>query len=358
MAALILKGPIKKGTVTFGASDTIKDVTIVDVVLAKSILLFSGKINNSSPKAFLVTGRLLNTTTIRFERDTASSATNSYSWQVIEFSAGITVEHLFVDLLTTSRDVTINEVDLAKAFPIITYMSDGDVFGGNDLYTAEITTITNVQFKAAVAPPAAARIACQIVEIDDATVQKLTGTTDTDDSTDVAITAVTLAKTFWFLTFRGNFTTNNDDLVIAQSDTTTNIKLTRASGTSNAYNFIIYVVEIANNLVVEQVLTTILSGDTSISKTITAITEINTALLISGLYQIDGKHNGSVDDAGKIQHQLILDSATQFTSTRTTSSGATTTSQVHVLEFTTAVAKLLEREYPRGINRGITRGVI
>ncbi len=361
MAAPLLKGPILKGVVVFGSGDTEKDVTLSRTVTkGKSWLTLSGFINSSNPAQSSITWRILDNDTIRLNRNTAAAGTNSYAWELKEYSEGVTVEHLYVTPDDGDFPQAIAPVDTGKSFPQINVLNTGSILNADDLWSAEITTSTNCQLKANNFN-SAVRIALQIVTIDDSTVTKYTGTTDTDGSTPVALSpSIVLAEAFWVLSYTSNSATvNAEDLIVAYSDAVDNINLVRAKSSSSLeFIYVLYTVNVNNNLTVQQKSFDIVTATLSDTVALTEVVEANTSLLSNGTYSTWGVSDLSSDDAGVAQAKFILTSNILATITRQKTDTAFLKGHFQALEWVAAASGgLVDREYPRGVNRGITRGV-
>jgi hypothetical protein len=335
MAALVVASN-QTGVTSIASDATYTDVTISSVVVAKSIVLFSCYSNSDQPTYYTFTACLTSSTNLRVARKTTGDIAMSIRWQVIEFATGASVQQLYITPEDEyAHDETITSVNTAKSFPILTLINQGSLLNNDDLWTARITSATNVQFGCATNVDYENKVlCCQIVTIDDATVAEYTGTTDTDGSTSVTISAVTLAKTFEFFTFKYNGSIFNRTMIIPVPTSTTNINFTRQlTSAGGAYDYSLYVVSISDNLTVQNIASEIASSASSVSSTITSVTTSNTVLNNNGLYQAWGSANAADDDAAKGQVRLTLDSATQFTVDRYDDPALICDTHVQVLDF-------------------------
>jgi hypothetical protein len=181
-----------------------------------------------------VSGRLSSTTNIYFTRGAAEPQV-TVQWEVISYSSGITVQ-------TVSRvnswggnpqNITITSVDTSKSFPIVTFAGDS---GGGAAPAAQVrlSSSTNIQLNT---PQNnwGGEITIQVVTIDDASVQLVTGNLDTDAQTDVTISTVDMSKTFLECTWMysgANQSLNGYDVVNHILTSTTNVQFNRQRSSS------------------------------------------------------------------------------------------------------------------------------
>lgn len=339
MAALILK-QIERGQVTWGATDTSKTVTLTTALtdVAKTILLFNARSGSGSPIDYHVLGKVSSTTQIVFERAaTPNDSTCIVEYQVIEFVQGITVQHFAFNQATTTVNTAITAVDLAKTFIIMTFRSTGSTLGADDFMMAQLTSTTNLETTAGTTATAQ-NMAVQVVQIDEASVQTMTGSYGTGATADLTVTTIDPAKTFWFFTAKqstGNVVGSGIPY-LAYVNTTT-LRFTRTSASSVDWTYVTYVVSLSAGVTVQNIATTIASGAATGSPTITAITVKDTALNINGLYQHFVSCDSSDDDAGGFAITLSGLTTTAFTATRVDSPALVATTNVQVLSFVSSV---------------------
>ena len=335
MASLILK-QIERGTVLFAAADTTKTVTLATALTdtAKTVLLFSSKSNSSDSVNYQVLGRVLSTTQIQFERIGSPSFACTVEYQVIEFTQGITVQHFYFSQTSGTINTTITAVTLAKAFPIITIAQSGTSFGANDLMSAEITTTTNLQ--TIMSNFSTCPVAVQVVEIDDAAVQKLKPAAWTTGATlNVTVTTIDPAKTFWFFSLTDNTSANCDQWPYCSYVNSTTLRFTKNySGSFGSKDIVLYVVSLSNGVAVQNISTVIASGASSVSPAITTVVLAKTALLLNGIYQHLASSGEADDDGGDGAFALTNLTATQFDALRGGTPAYDATTNVQVLEFT------------------------
>lgn len=341
MADLVLK-QIERGSVSFTTTSTSQPITLTTTLTdtTKTILIFGVRCDSSSPINFAVSGRVSSTTQIVFERAATPSVACTVEYQVIEFTGGIKVEHKYFNQSTATVNTTITEVVLANTFVMVNYKSIGSGFGANDMFTAELTSTTNLQTVAS-STDASVYIAAQIISIDNASVQAISQSYGTGQTSDVTLgTNIDPAKTFWVFSLTVNSTVNMDNLPYLSYVSANTLRFTRAVS-SGGLNFSIkgYVVSLSSGVTVQNVATTIASGTASISPTISpTITVANTALLQSGIYSYFASSNINNDEGGYACFTLSGLATNAFTATRAASPSVSATTNVQVLSFETATA--------------------
>lgn len=338
MAALLLKKPIERSSVIFATTDTTKTITLATelVSTSKTVLFFTVNSGSNEPINYHVLGRVLSTTQIQFERMATPAVACTVEYQVIEFSQGITVQHFYISQNSGTVNTTISEVDLSKAFPIITMAQTGATFGANDLIMAEITSTVNLA--TTIGSVSTCPAAVQVIQIDDAAVQKFNDTYGTGATKDITVTTINSAKTFWFFSVNSAGTTVNSSFPYLAYVGTTLLRFTRASSSGENFTLRIYVVSLSSGVTVQNISTVIASGNTSISPTITSVTVNNTALLLNGIYQRIGSVDDTTDDGGYSLMNLASLTETAFTATRVDTPALATTANVQVLSFVTTDA--------------------
>ena len=335
MAALTLK-QIERGTSTFtGGSPSSLVVTLGTTLTdtTNAIILFTVESTASNAKEYNVAGRIISTTQIEFNRLAATLLTTpTVEWQVIEFTQGITVQHIYQTLTALSTDIAITAVDLAKTFPIVTVARLANPYGADDNILTEITTTTNVNCIAVNTTEVG--VAIQIVQIDDASVQKFATTYGTGATKDITVTTITENKTFWLFTLgTTDVAFNPDNFMYLSYVNSTTIRFTRTDSSGINFDLVVYVVSLSSGITVQNIATTIASSGSSVSPTISTVTVANTALLLNGLTQRHASANTTTSDAGTTAFGLASLTTTAFTATRAESPATAATTNVQVLEW-------------------------
>jgi hypothetical protein len=339
VAALILK-QIERNTTTMAATDTITTVTLGTTLTdtTKAILLCSIKCNSNATINYQVLYHIISTTQIQFERQATPAVAVDIEWQVIEYTQGITVQHIYQTNPQSVQNITITAVDLAKTFPIVSHNITGSTFGADDLWNAEITTTTNLQLTSQ-AMTITDAIAIQVVQIDDASVQLIKPAAWTTGGTlDITVTTIDPAKTFWFFTLTDNTGVNCDQWPYLSYVNSTTLRLTKSwPGIWGSKVVMVYVVSLSSGVSVQNISTVIASGNASVSPSIpNAITVANTALLLNGIYQRFASTGEADDNAAGGALALSGLTTTGFTATRAGTPAYAATTDVQVLEFSPA----------------------
>src|SRR3954470_8389799 len=247
---------VQSGTAVNNANG-IQTITISSVDTTKSVLFFQTRSSGNRPVNSEVRGRLQTATTVQFERitDETTPAVINIQWYVVTFGSGVSVQRGETPLSAASTNVTIGAVaSLSQAFVLwsMTAASADALWGADDQVLGELTTTTNLQFRANLLN-AAHTIAWQVVQFTtaaDINVQKgTTSLTGAATSTTVTLgTAVNTSKTFVLVGARVTDGTGPDigaKMVRAQLTNSTTITIDRAAAsTSDATEIVWQAVEL------------------------------------------------------------------------------------------------------------------
>jgi hypothetical protein len=201
---------------------------------------------------------------------------------------------------------------------------------------AEITTTTNLQTTVYTGTSAVAAV--QVLQIDDASVQKITGSYGTGQTKDLTVTTIDPTKTFWVFSLYDPSATAIDQLPYLSYVNSTTLRFSRLGLPPIAnFSYVVYVVSLSSGVTVQNIATTIATGTASVSPTITTVTISNTALLLNGFYQRWGTVQNSGNDSEYSMMTLSGLTTTAFTATRGASPAKDAITNVQVLEFITAI---------------------
>lgn len=334
MATLVLK-QIERGSVTTSTTDVTNTVTLTTTLTdtAKTVLIFSAKCASNGSINFNILGRVLSTTQIQFERAATPAVACTIEYQVIEFISGISVQHLYFQQATATTATTISTVTLANTFAMISHKGAGSGWGGDDLFYADLTTTTNLN-TVGTATQASAQLAVQVIQIDNASVQKVSTTLSTSSATtDVTVTTIDPAKTFWVFSQSTSVTQNAEQNSYLSYVNSTTLRYTRALAAGAGSSMLAYVVSLSSGVSVQNITTTISASSNTVSPTISSVTVADTALLANGIYQRFASASLADDDAGYVAFALASLNTTSFTATRASSPATAATINVQVLEF-------------------------
>lgn len=200
---------VQTGTATSSSNGTVT-VSISAVDPAKSFLIFETRHNSNRPPGSTVRGRILNSTTLEFVRVTDETSTIDIRWYVVQHPR-VKVQRGEVTQNATTVDVAITPVaSLSQAFVTWskTPASTDNAWSLNDPIVGELTSTSNLQFRANWANSAHV-IWWQVIEfIDAADVNVQRGTTaltGTDLSTTVTLgTPVDVSHAFVLAGYRAN----------------------------------------------------------------------------------------------------------------------------------------------------------
>ncbi|HEY7172610.1 MAG TPA: C25 family cysteine peptidase [Vicinamibacterales bacterium] len=246
---------MQSGTAVNNANG-IQTITISSVDTTKSVLFFQTRSSGNRPVNSEVRGRLQTATTIQFERvtDEAAPAAINIQWYVVTFGSGVNVQRGETPVSNTSTNVAITAVaSLNQAFVLwsMTAASGDNAWGSDDQVLGELTTTTNLQFRANLLN-AAHTVAWQVVEFTNAAdinVQKgTTSLTGGATSTTVTLgTAVNTSKTFVLVGARVPDGTGPDigsKTVRAQLTNSTTITIDRGASTADVTEIVWQAVEL------------------------------------------------------------------------------------------------------------------
>lgn len=149
---------VKGGTATMAAAGPLSlDVTIPDGVTVdpdKSILFFSASVDHVNVQDGMVRGRLAGPTSVQFNR-VGTGATITIRWYVAEFRGGVRVQRGTTVLPSTDSpesvlNVSIDPVELAKSFVLISQSQQGGGYNSDEFVRARLTSPTNLELASGV----------------------------------------------------------------------------------------------------------------------------------------------------------------------------------------------------------------
>lgn len=340
MAALVLKN-LEKGTASMAAADTTVTVTLSSTLSAttKTVFKFSARISTTGAASMLVNGRIISTTQIQFTRSGSPNAAVDIEYEVYEFNSGITVQHIEVLQTSNTTNTTITSVTTSKAFPMAYYRNSGGTLGVDDFLTYEITSATNLQ-TISNGTQADSYSGVQIIEIDDASTQKISTTFGTGATKDITVTTITESTTFWEFSMSIGVNCNAEHWSYLSYVNTTTLRFTRSMNPGTDHPLIAYVVSVSSGVTVQNISTTIGAGSLTVSPSITTVNYLNVVLSICGPYGRFSPVATTSSAAGQGSLTVGALSSTSFTATRMVSTLATTTN-VQAIEFTKAYSWFL-----------------
>lgn len=292
------------GTVTLGAGSGSQTATLNTTLLDKNkaFLVFGVSGASPSPALGFVAGEITNTTTLTFDRWTAAgSPAIVIRWWVAEFTSGVTVQHGNIAISSTSVDVTISAVNLAKTFPIISFKNSGTAHNGDDWIKAKVTTTTNLNLAPITNSNSNSLLRWQVVEYDGCTIQEgLVAFANGDASKTATVVGADATRDLLIMSYNsGDGTTANigQKFIRGRITDATTLTFDRAN-TGQAVNVQYYLIRFTDGTRVQQVDVTHTSAVVQNDTGIAAVTVARSIVTAAGWYNAGGKNTYSADDDG------------------------------------------------------------
>lgn len=190
------------GTAQLVAGNNATNATLPSVDPTHSVLVFGRSHSSILPGELLVRGDLA-AEQITFTREGNTGAVD-LSWHVLQHPAFSVRRGVLSGAgSTTLTNVPINPpVDLTRSFPMITTATGGSAIGANDLFTAHLSSNSNLELETVFT--SAVDVSWQVVELEPGSVVQ-TGLSDLPPgaaSANATIQGVDLARSFLFFSFR------------------------------------------------------------------------------------------------------------------------------------------------------------
>jgi len=325
---------VQNGSATLGAAATSVDVTLAAIVTAQSFLTFSTSFNDANAAGGQVSGRILDSTTLRFER-AATGSVITLKWYVAEFDSGVAVQRGTAAMAGALLDIPIAAVNLARSFPIVSYRIAGGTYGDNDFLRAKLTTSTNLQIT--VFGGTGGSCEWQVIEYTGALLQSGDLSFAAGDaSLSAAVAAVNVSKAWLLFSYTSASGTGAN---IAQkmlwgtvTDATT-VTFDRSS-TGQAIDLTWYLVEFTDVTTVESGSAQLTSAQTQLDIPIVCVDTATTLATAGGMSYRGGSTPYTTDDnPGVASVTLDLTSATDLRITRGLTGAVTATTGWFVVRF-------------------------
>lgn len=318
-------------SVTFSAA-TSKTHTLSTTLLDvnKSFMVFGIESSGNNTEDDMIMGVITNTTTLTFTRQ-GSSGTPTIKGYVVEFTAGVNVDHGTLTSFTSSENTAAlsNVTDLSKAFLLTSGNAAGTTQHSADMYSARLfdssglkVGVTSGEYTGSVFM---ANVAYQAIEYDACSVQRGTMSDITSLSQTATITAVDRSKSFVQARYKFNSTsalTGMDEWTLdVKFDSTTQISATRSLDDGDALGDGQYeVVEFTDGNTVQEISESFV-GTGSGTNTLTTLSESGAnAIAFTGHNMCFGTTTQSGDQWGAAETTGQITSATNLTVTRGQSS--------------------------------------
>src|SRR6267143_417594 len=341
---------VQNGSTAIGAAATFVDVTISAVVMAQSFLTSSASFDDVNPAGSQVSGRILDPTTLRFERS-ATGPIITVKWYVAEFASGVSVQRGTANMTAALLDIPITAVNLARSFPIVSYRIAGATYGDNDYLRAKLTSTTNLQVT--VSAGTGGSCEWQVIEYTGASVQSgdLSFLT-TDASLSATVAAVNVPKAwllFSYASASGTGTNIAQKMVWGSVTDATTLTFDRAS-TGQVIDLTWYLVEFTDATTVESGSAQFTAAQTQLDVGIVCVDMSTTLATAGGMSYRGGSTPYVVDDnPGVSTATLDLTSATNLRITRGLTGAVTATIGWFVVRFAGYLGCRIAGSYPSDI---------
>jgi hypothetical protein len=308
-------------------------VTITAVDTTKAFLVFSLRSNSNRPVGSTVRGRLASSTSVEFLRNTdeGSPTTITARWFVAAFASGISVQRGEVALSATTVNVALSDVgNTNRAFVLWSKSceSGGGTSDENDFLLSELTSTTNLQFRANQAN-ATNSIGWQVVVFDsanDAVVQRgivtTMGTANTMATATIP-TPVDVDRTFVLVDAKENDSAGN----VAIGARMLRARLTNAStitvdrGATDGINDIQEIswqaIELKDGSTVRHGATSFTTGTAQATPSFASPVRVGDSIALSSVQSPTGQSNGSTpyvaDDVVGVSSFTFMPSVTGVT---------------------------------------------
>jgi hypothetical protein len=351
----------QSGTFDFATTDSSKTATITSIDTTKSFLRFTWSTTGTSLAVGAVRGQITDSTTLTFTRNTGTTVAITVEWQVMEWSSGVTVQRGSQTGSAATTNVIITAVDTAKAWPIVTWSSDNTTWSTDYSVSlqASITSTTNLALVSDDSTPTAQITEWQVIEYDNSTValysktiaRNSTGGTQTITSVD---TTATILYGTAYVDDDPSAPENQPRWTLTNATTITWV--VDDSGNGNAY-YKMYVVSFSDLVSVQRAVTSVASGDTTNTITVTSLGTTRTLVSILGFLGTWAYVTYNTPGFTRSAFTLVITNATTLTYDRETSGTAATLSWESI-QFPAGTVTTAEFFGDHATGRGVYRGVM
>ncbi|MEN9328199.1 MAG: hypothetical protein RI947_1007 [Candidatus Parcubacteria bacterium] len=328
---------VQNGSATIASGSTSQTATITTVDMSRSFVTFGIQANSNDSGCTQISGAITNSTTLTFtRRGTCVGVAVTVEWYVAEFTSGVWVQRGTQTMDGTTRNATITNTDLSKAFPIQSYEITGTDINDDDFIRGRITTNTNYAMTT-ISTNATSTLKFEIVEFSDAKVQYGDVSFATGDSSKTAtITSVNPSASWLLVNYNsatGTAANIGQKMIRAAVTNSTTLTFDR-NNTGQTLDLTYYNVEFTNKGAVQTGNAAFTSSDTAKSATLTTVTTASTIALGGAMYHRGGKTAYSADDnPGVGSATFDITSTTNLTMTRALTGSATADIQWFVIDF-------------------------
>lgn len=341
---------VERGTVSLPAATASVTATLSTTLLdtSKALLIFSYQPAAPRSDRGAVRGVITNTTTLTFDRGSATSAPAiTIEYQVVEWTAGVTVQRGSTSMVSvTSVDVTIASVNTAKAFVLL----GGEATGlgnwiGSTFVGASLTSGTNLHLERWSQNTSAIDVAWQVVEYDGCTVQSGSiAALSTEGSKTATVTSVDTTQSWLLMSYANNSSVSTaigEKLWRGAVTNSTTLTFTReataASGAAATLWW--FLVEFTDATTVQRGQLAFTS-ESSKTATLTAVATSRAVVIGAGNMSTMGSTpKVDVADPSVTTFQLTLTNSTTLTAARG-ATGSNGTLEWYAIEFPSAVTTI------------------
>ena len=289
---------VLSGTTTLGSGVTTQNVTIPAVDLSRSVLFFNVRGPNNQPQRGMVRGNLTSSTNIQFNRNTSDSTVITIQWYVAEFESGVSVQRASGVDENAASNFAIGAVDLAKSFQLTSCTSAATtVYSEDDFPRSRLTTSTNLEILSTDTPNAGSLCDYQVVEHNDTSVQRGSGTLGSAAASTgaIAISAVDPTKSFVQVTWTVDGYGAGQNSLRARLTSATTIEIDREA-TGNNLDYAWEVVEFTDATTVQSGNLSLSTLETSDTATLTSVDTGRSVAFLSGNHRGAGHSYTTTDD--------------------------------------------------------------
>ncbi len=188
---------IQKGTAVLNTGSSSVTATIAAVDPTKAFLTYTLRGDDGTPSNITVNGVLTNPTTVTFSR-VGTGATVTIEWSIVEFVSGVTVQR-GAEFIGSGGpvNVAISPVDRSRSFVLSNVAGEGNTFGEDDFARATLTSSTNLRID--IGSGLGSTVAWQVIQYNDATVQRGTTSLASGDASRSATVAAVDTTTSWLV---------------------------------------------------------------------------------------------------------------------------------------------------------------
>jgi len=340
-SATVVIDNIQRGSFTMSGTSQGQAVTAVD--LSKSILFTSVRVSGAdAPGAddFHCDIYMSSTTNIQATRY-GSSGTITIEYQLVEFSAGVTVERFnnqaMGAAITDEEETMSNPFNRYRSFIMMNYAINQTAMDSDGRLSVEFEHSNNCLIKRATSGSVAGTYSIQVVQYDESEVQWLNDTnSDAATSfTDDTAGSFIVAKTFLVGTLRdsGSNTNDGDQIVNMELTDVDTVTFRKYSATAHGIYYRVFVVEFTDDTEVQQYLNTLETGDTEVQAVSPAVNLDASVIVHQGLEPSLVSSEDTLEDGDEFAFTADLTASNSMSMIRGNSSSIEAKLSMAVINF-------------------------